>query len=103
MTIHIVCWTMKNLSDKNENMHRIKQMLEALPGKIPQIRALSVGLGAWGSNPLCLSGSEYDVVLTAMFDSASALAEYDANPEHIKVKSFIESVTAKHITFDKSF
>lgn len=94
MTIHVVCWTMKKTSDKNENIRRIKEMLEALPEKIPQIRALSFGAS---------NGGDYDIVLTAAFDSEAALAEYDANPEHIKVKNFIESVTDKHITFDKSF
>lgn len=48
-------------------------------------------------------GQERKYAPNACEISASALAEHDANPEHIKVKSFIESVTADHITFDKSF
>jgi len=48
-------------------------------------------------------GQERKYAPNACEISASALAEHDANPGHIKVKSFIESVTADHITFDKSF
>ena len=43
MLKHVVCWKFKD-ENKVENMAKVKTMLEALPAKIPYIKALDVGV-----------------------------------------------------------
>ncbi|HTG01617.1 MAG TPA: Dabb family protein [Nitrospirota bacterium] len=89
MLKHIVMFKLKEVSecgDRLQNARKIKQDLEALKGKIPQIRQLEVGINAFPSD------AAYDVVLTTAFDNEQDLDIYQKHPEHKKVAEFIGKV-----------
>lgn len=89
MLRHIVMWKLKDFAEgcsKEENAQKIKAMLEALKGKIEQIRHLEVGIGSTASD------MSYDAVLITEFEDASALEAYKKHPEHVKVSEFVSKV-----------
>lgn len=86
MIKHIVMWRLKESAhgnDKATNARLIKQMLEALQGKIPGLLKIEVGLD--------FSSTEQsaDVVLYSEFASREALDSYQAHPEHKALVPFI--------------
>lgn len=65
MIKHIVMWKIRDELDgkpKSELCRDIKQQLEALPGKIPVIRSLEVGINAIPSD------ASDDLILISEFD-----------------------------------
>ena len=97
MIKHIVMWTVKDGVDgksKKENIQQLKGMLEALPEKINEIRALEVGINF---NP---SEAAFDIVLYTEFDDRNALQIYQDHPEHVKVKEFVARVRDKRAVVD---
>ena len=86
MIKHVVMWKIRDELDgkpKSELCRDIKQQLEALPGKIPVIRSLEVGINAIPSD------ASDDLILISEFDSAEDLAAYEIHPEHVRVAGFI--------------
>ena len=64
MVKHIVMWKLKEEAlehTKAENAKKIKELLEALPGVIPDILELQVGINE--------NGGEFDAVLVTKFPS----------------------------------
>jgi len=97
MIKHIVMWRLQDLaegSSKAENAVKIKGMLEALPGVIPEIKKLEVGLN------VIESPSVFDVVLYSEFDSLEALSAYQVHPEHEKCRDFIVKVVSDRAVVD---
>ncbi len=97
MLKHIVFWKIKEFAEnagKQENMNKIKTMLEALPALIPEIKKLEVGFG-------CVPNPDaYDVALYSEFDDVAALQTYQKNPDHLKVGEFIGKVKESRAVVD---
>lgn len=93
MIKHIVMWRLKNPS-KEETSSKLKSMLEALKGKIPEIKELEVGMDVNRSE------AASDVVLYSVFENKEALEAYQKHPEHVKVVGFVKEVSAERRVVD---
>lgn len=97
MLKHIVMFKLKEVSecgDRLQNAKKMKQDLEALKGKIPQIRHIEVGINAIPSD------AAYDVVLISTFDNEKDLDVYQKHPEHQKVVEFIGKIRERRAVVD---
>lgn len=95
MIKHIVMWKFKE--GEQENMLVFRDRLLALKGKIPEIRAMEVGINM---NP---SDRSYDAVLVSEFDSMEALRAYSENPLHVEVSKFCSSIRTASASVDYEF
>ena len=93
---HIVSWKLngETLAARNGQAAKIAEALEALPERIPAIRALSVH-----RNEL-FDGANYDVTLIADFDDAEGLAVYADHPEHLPVVDMIKGMVSGRVAVD---
>jgi hypothetical protein len=97
MLKHIVMWKLKETAEgknKLENVLLMKRMLESLPGRIPEIEFLEVGVNANHSD------AAYDVVLYSEFRDEAALYAYQEHPEHVKVADFVAKVREERVVVD---
>jgi hypothetical protein len=96
MIVHIVMFAFKE-ENKEENLHKAKAMLEALPQKIPSLLSMEVGLD------FAQSDRSFDLVLTSAFKDKEGLNVYAVHPAHLEVVSFIKEVTevAKVVDYEK--
>ncbi len=100
MVGHIVMWKLKDSAEgksATENAATMKNMLDALPGLIPEISALHVSMDVFASAP------EVDVVLFTSFGSVEDLQTYQVHPEHQKCVGFISKVVAERRVVDYHF
>lgn len=100
MVAHIVMWKLKEMAEGKsaaENAAVMKSMLEALPGRIPELKSLTVSTDVFASIP------ETDVVLYTVFEDSAALQTYQVHPEHKKCVAFISSVVADRKMVDYTF
>lgn len=86
MLVHIVMFQFKE-ENKDANMARVKEMLEALPGKIATLRSMEVGID------VSRSERSFDMVLVSTFDDQAGLDAYAPHPAHQEVVSVIKEVT----------
>ena len=97
MVKHIVMWTLKKeaggLSAK-ENAAKMKEMLEALNGRIDGLRSLMVSSDVVASDPEC------HIVLVSEHDDAKALDQYQVHPEHQACVAFIKGVVDSRRVLD---
>lgn len=77
MIRHIVLWNLTQEARDNQGARRIREALEPLKGKIPQILSMEIGDGFRGSCELCLN---------ATFADRESLMAYIDHPQHVKVK-----------------
>ncbi len=91
MLNHIVTWIVKE-ENKEASCKRIKEMLEALPAMIPELKFLQVGINE--------NGEAYDLILLTRFDSYDDWKTYDVHPEHQKVRAFVKTVTESRVVVD---
>jgi hypothetical protein len=100
MVKHIVLWTFRETAagrDKQENLQRAKEKLEAMAGKIPGMTRLEVGInvqtreGAW------------DLALYSEFETKEALEGYQSHPEHLKVIEYLRTVRDQRAVVDYAF
>ena len=95
MLKHIVMWRLKDNAhgnDKTTNARLMKEKLEALMGRIPELKKIEVGID--------FSATEMsdDVVLYSEFEDQAALDAYQIHPEHQAVVAFIrEAVTSRRL------
>ena len=97
MLKHIVLFKLKPNAEgasKEENAKKIKRDLEALTGKIRQIRHLEVGINS------ILSEAAYDVAIYSEFANEADLAAYARHPEHLKVVEFVGKVRESRAVVD---
>jgi heme-degrading monooxygenase HmoA len=97
MVKHIVMWKLRDRAEGSEklaNAMLIKSRLESLPGKIPGILKLEIGID--------ISGTEdsFDVVLYSEFASREDLQSYQNHPEHRAVMPFISAVREERKVVD---
>lgn len=95
MIKHIVMWKFKE--NERENMMKFKEQLLELKGKIPEIRAMEVGINI---NP---SERSYDAVLVSEFDSLEDLKKYSVNPLHVAVSDFCKTIRTNSVSVDYEF
>jgi Stress responsive A/B Barrel Domain len=83
MTIkHIVMWNLRSTSsqEKAKAIDLLRSRFESLPGQIPGLLHLEVGVDSSGVDYAC------DVVLYSVFDSRESLASYATHPAHLRVR-----------------
>ena len=93
---HIVAWKLKNEAqgnDKETNARIIKEKLEGLVGKIPGLIKAKVVKTADNC-------TEFDLALISKLESAEALANYQSNPLHVEVSTFVRSVVEARACID---
>jgi hypothetical protein len=94
---HIVLWKLKDFAegaDKIRNAQIMKQELEALKNKIPQIKQLEVGIN------ILPSESAFDVSLYCAFENEKDLDLYQKHDEHVKVASLITKLRESRVVID---
>ena len=97
MVKHIVMWKFKDHAEglsKEENIIKVKSMLEALPGKIDFIREIHVEVNV---NP---KEGMYDAILISAFDSIEDVEKYRVHPEHKKVSSYVALIKTDRASVD---
>lgn len=97
MIKHIVCWKLVNKTlplEQNPDALAIKEVLEALQGKIPGLLHVEVGFDY----------SEHetagDIVLYAEFASREELAGYFDHPAHVAVGKIVRPRTCERRMID---
>ncbi len=95
MIKHIVMWRFKE--GEQDNMLLFRDKLLALKGKIPEIKAMEVGINI---NP---SDRSYDAVLVSEFESMEDLKAYSTNPLHVEVSDFCKSIRTESASCDYEF
>ena len=95
MIKHIVMWDIREEYEgksREQLIEQLKQALESLKDKIPQIRSIEVGANLNSSEAAC------DVVLYSEFGSAADLETYQKHPEHMKVAKLVSNIrTSRHV------
>ena len=93
MVVHIVMFRFKE-AQKEANIRRAKEMLEALPEKIEPLRSMEVGIDFLHSE------RSMDLVLTSTFDGKEGLEAYRIHPAHQEVVAFLKETTEKSVVVD---
>ncbi len=97
MIKHIVCWKLKNRTEpicENPDALAIKQVLEALKGKVPGLLNIEVGFD------YSLKDTAGDVVLYSEFESKSALKNYQNHPAHVEAGKTVRPRTCDRRMID---
>ncbi len=97
MIRHIVMWRLLPFAegaDKTTNAARMKEILEKLPARIPEIRKLEIGIDTSGSD------SAFDIALCAEFESREALERYQDHEDHLKAGEFIQKIREARAAVD---
>ena len=96
MVKHIIIWKLKDeytAEQKSEYMEKIKKDLEALMGKIPGLVEIKVQITS-------LESSSGDLMLDTTFLNEEALKDYQKNPDHLSVATFVRSVVGTRLSLD---
>ena len=94
---HIVMWKFKEEAEgrtRLENAQWMKDHLEALVGKLPELLSAEVGINCKESE------AAYDAVLTATFPSFEAMERYKNHPLHQEVSQDCKKVRLSRIACD---
>ena len=88
MVRHIVMFDFKP-ENREENLLKAKEMLEALVETVPSLKSMEVGLN--------FSEEEraMDLSIITTFDDKEGLELYANHPEHLEVIKFIKSVVSQ--------
>jgi len=90
-------WTLKEEVDgvpAKENAAKMKEILEALQGRIEGLRYIEVSHDIVDADPEC------HVVLCSEHDDAAALDHYQGHPEHQACVAFVKTVAASRKAVD---
>jgi antibiotic biosynthesis monooxygenase (ABM) superfamily enzyme len=97
MLKHIVLFKLKEHAEgagKAQNVRAMKDMIEALKAKIPQIRHIEVG------TRMVPAGATFDVAIYSEFADEHDLALYANHPEHVAVVDFVKKVVENRVVAD---
>jgi hypothetical protein len=97
MIRHIVMFKLTETepkSKKQEITARIKEKLEALSLKIPEVRFINIGVN------INDSPNGFDMVLETEFDTIRDLETYRVHPEHRNVVDFINEYKVQSASVD---
>lgn len=72
--------------NKNENIAKAKEMLEALIESVPSLKSMEVGVN------FSPESRAMDLSIYTEFDDKAGLEAYAIHPEHLKVVEFIKTV-----------
>ncbi len=100
MIRHIVMWKFRDFAEgltREENILKVKTMLEALPEKIDFIREIQVNINV---NP---KEGMYDAVLISTFDTLEDVGRYRVHPEHKKISSYVALIKDNRASVDYEF
>lgn len=90
-------WTLKEEADgktAKENGAKMKEMLEALQGRIEGLRHIEVSHDIVAADPEC------HIVLCSEHDDAAALDHYQGHPEHQACVAFVKTVVTSRKALD---
>ena len=93
MIVHIVMFKFKE-ENKEENIQKVKEMLEGLVALINELHSMEVGVN------FDVSERAFDLSIYTKFDTKENLASYALHPEHLKVLAFIKSVIVESKVVD---
>ena len=96
MVKHVIIWSFKDeltADEKSTAAQKIKKDLEGLMGEIEGMTDIKVYI-----NPL--SSSNGDLMLDSTFKDENALKEYQVNPKHVAVATYVRSVVDGRKCFD---
>ena len=93
MIKHIILWNFQEGKGSEEDKLKIKNGLESLKNKIPGIVEIEVI-----TKPI--AGSNAEIMLNSTFESIEALNNYQVHEEHVKVATFVRSVTCNRMCMD---
>ena len=96
MVKHIIIWNFKeeySLEERAAHAAKIKAGLEGLMGQIDGLTEIKVYTAPFES-------SNGDLMLDSTFVSEEELKDYQVNPKHIKVATFVRSVVGARKCFD---
>lgn len=97
MVRHIVMWTLKEEAEGStaaENGAKMKEILEALAGRIEGLRHIEVSVDIVAADPEC------HVVLCSEHDDVAALDHYQGHPEHQACVAFVKKAAASRKVLD---
>lgn len=89
MVKHVVLWKVKDLDegyDTKAASWKMKEKLEGMLGRIPELKSLQVGINENESH------DAYDVCLITEHDDWEGLKAYQEHPAHMEVAAFIGEV-----------
>lgn len=98
MIKHIVFWQLEEIAEgksKAENARIIKEGLEGLKDRIPQLQKIEVGI-----NHADAPQSNYDVALYCELASMADLDIYQNHPDHKAVAAYIGKVKKARVAVD---
>ena len=98
MIRHIVMFSFLPEADgrtKAENVALTKQMLDALPSKIPWILHSETAVNAPGAQE-----ENCDLILISDFESLEALERYRIHPDHVAVGTFMRPLRRARYAVD---
>ena len=93
MIKHIILWNFQEGKGSEEDKLKIKNGLESLKNKISGIIEIEVI-----TKPV--AGSNAEIMLNSTFESVEALNNYQVHEEHVKVATFVRSVTCNRMCMD---
>lgn len=94
---HVVMWRFKDFAanrTRMENAQWMKEHLEDLVGKIPELLSAEVGINIKESD------AAYDAVLTATFSSTKDLETYKSHPLHQAISDYCKDVRLSRVVVD---
>jgi len=86
MVVHIVMFAFKE-QNKEENIAKVKEALEALETKIEELSSIEVGVN------FTRSDRAMDLSLYSTFQTKEDLQSYATHPAHLEVVALIKEVT----------
>jgi len=93
MIVHIVMFKFKD-DNKEANIQKAKEMLQALESKIEELLSIEVGIN------FDIAERAFDLSIYTKFNSKEDLNSYAVHPEHLKVVEFIKSVVSESKVVD---
>ena len=92
MVKHVVMWRLHQ--NNTENRKAIKDMLNKLPGLIPDLKSLEVGEN-FNSGPFA-----FDLALITTHADKAGLEKYQKHPEHVVVAKRITELAKDRVVVD---
>ncbi|MFW5886829.1 MAG: Dabb family protein [Bacteroidota bacterium] len=100
MIKHIVFFKLKNnftREEKNIKLMELKNRLDALKDKIPQVILFETGVN------ISQSANAFDLSLVSEFENLEKLEEYRKHPDHESVLDFINEIKEDVAVVDYEF
>ena len=97
MIKHIVLWNIRSaegVDRRTEVYCQFSQKTEHLQRVIPEIKEARVALNTNEGQ------DDFDICIDSVFDNPEALEAYINHPEHLKVRTYMDSVTCGKTVFD---